>query len=103
MNGVRSSIRQSRFLNGGQDESSPQITASGWAALVRRAAAAQLRAGLAAGNRRGQTTGLCGRCRAAIFNNQLADPSIGVAVAIMVVLSSIAVSFAARAFGRAVA
>src|SRR4030081_2933402 len=39
----------------------------------------------------------------AIFNNQLGDPSIGVAVAIMVVLASIAISFAARAFGRAVA
>jgi ABC-2 type transport system permease protein len=39
----------------------------------------------------------------AIFNNQLGDPSIGVAVAIMAVLAAIAVSFAARAFGRAVA
>src|SRR5216684_188325 len=39
----------------------------------------------------------------AIFNNQLSDPSIGIAVAIMVVLASIAISFAARAFGRAVA
>jgi ABC-2 type transport system permease protein len=39
----------------------------------------------------------------AIFNNHLADPSIGIAVAIMAVLSMIAVSFAARAFGRAVA
>jgi ABC-2 type transport system permease protein len=39
----------------------------------------------------------------AIFNNQLADPSIGIAVAIMAILASIAVSFAARAFERAVA
>jgi ABC-2 type transport system permease protein len=39
----------------------------------------------------------------AIFNNQLSDPSIGIAVAIMAVLAAIAVSFAARAFGRAVA
>jgi ABC-2 type transport system permease protein len=39
----------------------------------------------------------------AIFNNHLSDPSIGIAVAIMAVLSTIAVSFAARAFGRAVA
>ena len=39
----------------------------------------------------------------AIFNTQLGDPSIGIAVAIMVVLASIAISFAARAFGRAVA
>jgi ABC-2 type transport system permease protein len=39
----------------------------------------------------------------AIFNNQLSDPSIGIAVAIMAILASIAVSFAARAFGRAVA
>jgi len=39
----------------------------------------------------------------AIFNDRLTDPSIAVAVAIMVVLASIALSFAARAFGRAVA
>jgi ABC-2 type transport system permease protein len=39
----------------------------------------------------------------AIFNNHLSDPSIGIAVAIMAVLSAIAVAFAARAFGRAVA
>jgi ABC-2 type transport system permease protein len=39
----------------------------------------------------------------AIFNNQLSDASIGIAVAIMAILASIAVSFAARAFGRAVA
>ncbi|MDQ6674987.1 MAG: ABC transporter permease [Chloroflexota bacterium] len=39
----------------------------------------------------------------AIFNDQLSDPSIGVAVAIMAVLASIAVTSAARAFGRAVA
>jgi ABC-2 type transport system permease protein len=39
----------------------------------------------------------------AIFNDHLSDPSIGLAVAIMAVLASIAVSFAARAFGRAVA
>jgi ABC-2 type transport system permease protein len=39
----------------------------------------------------------------AIFNNQLGDPSIGVAVALMALLAAIAVTFAARAFGRAVA
>jgi ABC-2 type transport system permease protein len=39
----------------------------------------------------------------AIFNDHLSDPSIGIAVAIMAVLAAIAVSFAARAFGRAVA
>ena len=39
----------------------------------------------------------------AIFNDQLADPSIGIAVAIMAILASIAVTLAARAFGRAVA
>jgi ABC-2 type transport system permease protein len=39
----------------------------------------------------------------AIFNDQLSDPSIGIAIAIMAVLASIAVAFAARAFGRAVA
>jgi ABC-2 type transport system permease protein len=39
----------------------------------------------------------------AIFNNHLGDPSIGVAVAIMAVLAAIAVSIAARQFGRAVA
>jgi ABC-2 type transport system permease protein len=39
----------------------------------------------------------------AIFNNHLSDPSIGIAVVIMAVLATIAVSFAARAFGRAVA
>jgi ABC-2 type transport system permease protein len=39
----------------------------------------------------------------AIFNNHLSDPSIGVAVAIMAVLAAIAVSIAARQFGRAVA
>jgi ABC-2 type transport system permease protein len=39
----------------------------------------------------------------AIFNNHLADPSIGIAVAITAVLAAIAVSLAARAFGRAVA
>lgn len=39
----------------------------------------------------------------AIFNDQLSDPSIGIAVAIMAVLASIAVTLAARAFGRAVA
>jgi ABC-2 type transport system permease protein len=39
----------------------------------------------------------------AIFNNRLADPSIAIAVAIMTVLAAIALSFAARAFGRAVA
>src|SRR5215468_2014930 len=36
----------------------------------------------------------------AIFNDRLSDPSIAVAVAIMAVLSAIAVSFAARQFGR---
>ncbi|MGI9145520.1 MAG: ABC transporter permease [Chloroflexota bacterium] len=39
----------------------------------------------------------------AIFNDHLSDPSIGLAVAIMGILAAIAVSFAARAFGRAVA
>jgi ABC-2 type transport system permease protein len=39
----------------------------------------------------------------AIFNDHLSDPSIGLAVAIMAVLAAIAASFAARAFGRAVA
>jgi ABC-2 type transport system permease protein len=39
----------------------------------------------------------------AIFNDHLADPRIGVAVAIMGVLAAIAVSVAARQFGRAVA
>jgi ABC-2 type transport system permease protein len=39
----------------------------------------------------------------AIFNNHLADPSIGIAVAITVALGAITVSLAARAFGRAVA
>lgn len=39
----------------------------------------------------------------AIFNDHLADPSIGVAVAMMAVLAAIAISAAARAFGRAVA
>jgi ABC-2 type transport system permease protein len=39
----------------------------------------------------------------AIFNNQLSDPSIGIAVLIMAVLASIAVTIAARQFGRAVA
>jgi ABC-2 type transport system permease protein len=39
----------------------------------------------------------------AIFNDHLSDPSIGIAVVIMAVLAAIAVSFAARAFGRAVA
>jgi ABC-2 type transport system permease protein len=39
----------------------------------------------------------------AIFNDHLSDPSIGLAVAIMAVLAAIAVSFASRAFGRAVA
>jgi ABC-2 type transport system permease protein len=39
----------------------------------------------------------------AIFNNHLADPSIGVAVALMTALAAIAISWAARAFGRAVA
>jgi ABC-2 type transport system permease protein len=39
----------------------------------------------------------------AIFNNHLADPSIGIAVAIMTVLAAVAVTLAARAFGRAVA
>jgi ABC-2 type transport system permease protein len=39
----------------------------------------------------------------AIFNDRLTDPSIALAVAIMAVLATIAVSFAARAFGRAVA
>jgi ABC-2 type transport system permease protein len=39
----------------------------------------------------------------AIFNDRLTDPSIGIAVAIMAVLAAIAVTFAARAFGRAVA
>lgn len=39
----------------------------------------------------------------AIFNDQLGDPSIGIAVAIMAILASIAVTLAARAFGRAVA
>ena len=39
----------------------------------------------------------------ASFNDQLADPSIGIAVAIMAILASIAVTLAARAFGRAVA
>jgi ABC-2 type transport system permease protein len=39
----------------------------------------------------------------AIFNDHLSDPSIGLAVAIMAVLAAVAVTFAARAFGRAVA
>jgi ABC-2 type transport system permease protein len=39
----------------------------------------------------------------AIFNDRLTDPSIVIAVAIMAGLSIIGVSFAARAFGRAVA
>jgi ABC-2 type transport system permease protein len=39
----------------------------------------------------------------AIFNNHLSDPSIGIAVAITAGLAAIAVSLAARAFGRAVA
>ena len=39
----------------------------------------------------------------AIFNDRLTDPAIGVSVAIMAVLSALAVSWAARAFGRAVA
>jgi ABC-2 type transport system permease protein len=39
----------------------------------------------------------------AIFNNRLTDPSIAVAVAIMTVLAAIALIFAARQFGRAVA
>src|ERR1700736_3221002 len=39
----------------------------------------------------------------AIFNDHLSDPSVGLAVAIMAVLAAVAVSFAARAFGRAVA
>jgi ABC-2 type transport system permease protein len=39
----------------------------------------------------------------AIFNDRLTDPSIALSVAIMTVLASIAVAFAARAFGRAVA
>jgi ABC-2 type transport system permease protein len=39
----------------------------------------------------------------AIFNDRLTDPSIAIAVAIMTVLAAIALSFAARAFGRAVA
>jgi ABC-2 type transport system permease protein len=39
----------------------------------------------------------------AIFNNNLGDPSIGIAIAIMAALSAVAVTFAARAFGRAVA
>ena len=39
----------------------------------------------------------------AIFNDRLGDPSIAIAVAIMAILSAIAVSFAARQFGRAVA
>jgi ABC-2 type transport system permease protein len=39
----------------------------------------------------------------AIFNDHLSDPIIAIAVAIMAVLAAIAVSLAARAFGRAVA
>jgi ABC-2 type transport system permease protein len=39
----------------------------------------------------------------AIFNDRLTDPSIAIAVAIMTVLAAIALTFAARAFGRAVA
>src|SRR5215470_12686080 len=39
----------------------------------------------------------------AIFNDRLSDPSIAIAVAIMTVLAAIALTFAARAFGRAVA
>jgi ABC-2 type transport system permease protein len=39
----------------------------------------------------------------AIFNDRLTDPSIAIAVAVMTVLAAIALSFAARAFGRAVA
>ena len=38
----------------------------------------------------------------AIFNNNLSDPSIGIAVAIMAALAALAVSIAARQFGRAV-
>lgn len=38
-----------------------------------------------------------------IFNDHLSDPSIGIAVAVMAVLAAIAISLAARAFGRAVA
>ena len=39
----------------------------------------------------------------AIFNNQLGDASIGTAVAILAILALVAISAAARAFGRAVA
>ena len=39
----------------------------------------------------------------AIFNDRLTDPTIGLSVAIMAVLAALAVSWAARAFGRAVA
>jgi ABC-2 type transport system permease protein len=39
----------------------------------------------------------------AIFNDRLSDPSIGIAVAVMAILAAIAVTLAARAFGRAVA
>lgn len=39
----------------------------------------------------------------AIFNDRLTDPTIGISVAIMAVLAALAVSWAARAFGRAVA
>jgi ABC-2 type transport system permease protein len=39
----------------------------------------------------------------AIFNDQLTDPSIAIAVTILTVLAAIALTFAARAFGRAVA
>ena len=38
----------------------------------------------------------------AIFNNHLSDPSIGIAVVIMALLATIAVTVAARQFGRAV-
>lgn len=39
----------------------------------------------------------------AIFNDRLTDPTIGISVVIMAVLAALAVSWAARAFGRAVA
>ena len=39
----------------------------------------------------------------AIFNDRLTDPTIGISIVIMAVLAALAVSWAARAFGRAVA
>jgi hypothetical protein len=73
------------------------------AAVVRRAAPAQLAPAWLRAIAAANPLAYAVDASRAIFNNQLADPSIGIAVAIMVGLASIAISFAARAFGRAVA